>query len=135
MWYICGTRIYTLMKCRWTNLLLYKRKSSFINCSFLSNWCLWSTELSFIIYDDKKILWYTCGIFTNFYNFFNKFIKKHWHIVRYVVYSYHERRDKMLKNFYEYFGLDELIKFEKFKKLAFFIAVEYIVFAIVMLAW
>ena len=40
----------------------------------------------------------------------------------------------MLKDFYEYFGLDELIKFETFKKLAIFIAVEYLVFAIVMLA-
>ncbi len=41
----------------------------------------------------------------------------------------------MLKSFYEYFGLDELIEFKAFKKLAIFIAVEYLVFAIIMLAW
>nr|DAH24324.1 MAG TPA: hypothetical protein [Caudoviricetes sp.] len=41
----------------------------------------------------------------------------------------------MLKDFYEYFGLDELIKFEAFKKLAIFIAIEYALFTIIMLAW
>lgn len=41
----------------------------------------------------------------------------------------------MLKTIYDWFGLDEFIKFKSFKKLAIFIAVEYLAFAIVMLAW
>lgn len=41
----------------------------------------------------------------------------------------------MLKAFYDYFGLDEFIKFKTFKKLAVFIAIEYALFTIIMLAW
>jgi len=41
----------------------------------------------------------------------------------------------MLKTIYDWFGLDEFIKFEAFKKLAIFIAVEYALFTIIMLAW
>lgn len=40
----------------------------------------------------------------------------------------------MLKWFYEYFALEDLINFRVFKKLAIIIALEYWVFAMIMLA-
>ncbi len=40
----------------------------------------------------------------------------------------------MLKSIYDWFGLDELIEFKAFKKLTIFIAIEYALFTIIMLA-
>lgn len=40
----------------------------------------------------------------------------------------------MLKQLYEYFELEDFIKFKTFKKLAIVIAIEYWVFAMIMLA-
>ncbi len=40
----------------------------------------------------------------------------------------------MLKSVYEWFGLDELIEFKTFKKLAIFITLEYAIFTMIMLA-
>lgn len=41
----------------------------------------------------------------------------------------------MLKSIYDWFGFDELIEFKAFKKLAVFIAIEYALFTIIMLAF
>lgn len=41
----------------------------------------------------------------------------------------------MLKSIYDWFGLNELIKFKAFKKLTIFIAIEYALFTIIMLAY
>lgn len=40
----------------------------------------------------------------------------------------------MLKSVYEWFGLEDFIKFKTFKKLAIVIASEYALFAMIMLA-
>lgn len=40
----------------------------------------------------------------------------------------------MLKSIYDWFGLNELIEFKAFKKLAIFITIEYAIFTMIMLA-